>query len=94
MSSSYRIKVLGRELLVKSKAPAETVREIEAFVNGKVAEVTSSVKGGDPQVVAILALMNIAEAYLGLVKEQDELSVQREKVSTLLQRLDSVVEKS
>jgi cell division protein ZapA len=94
LSTSYRIKVLGRELLVKSKAPAETVREIEAFVNGKISEVTASVKGGDPQVVAILAMMNIAEAYLSLIKEKDALGMQTEKVNRLLQRLDSVVEKS
>lgn len=94
MSTSYRIKVLGRELLVKSKASAETVKEIETFVNGKVSEVATKVKGGDPQIVAILALMNIAEAYLSLVKEKDSVGVQAEKVNRLLQRLDSVVEES
>lgn len=94
LSSSHRIKVLGREILVRSASAPEKVREIESFVNGKVAEVASSVKGGDPQVVAILALMNIAEAYLALAREQEGLRNQGEKVSRLLQRLDAVVEQS
>lgn len=94
LSSSHRIKVLGREILVRSSSSPEKVREIEAFVNEKVAEVAPSVKGGDPQVVAILALMNIAEAYLSLAREQEGLRKQGEKVSRLLQRLDAVVEQS
>jgi cell division protein ZapA len=89
LSTSHRIKVLGRELQVKSLAPPESVRDVEAFVNGKLAEVASSVKGGDCQVVAILALMNIAEAYLDLVKEHEASRQQgKEVASRLLRRID------
>ena len=89
MSSLHRIRVLGRELQVRSVALPETVQEIEAFVNGKLSGVAASVTGGDSQVVAILTLMTIAEAYLSLVKEQDASRQQEtEWLTTLLQKLE------
>lgn len=92
MNYSHRIKVFGRELLVRSETSPEKVREIETFLNDKIAEVSVTVKGGDPQVVAILTLMNIAEAYLELTGEQEGFRKQGEKVSHMLQRLNQVVE--
>jgi cell division protein ZapA len=89
LSSLHRIRVLGRELQVRSAALPETVQEIEAFVNSKLTGVAASVTGGDSQVVAILTLMTIAEAYLSLVKEQ-EASRQHEAelLNGLLQKFD------
>lgn len=89
MSSLHRIRVLGRELQVRSEALPETVQEIEAFVNDKLSGVAASVTGGDSQVVAILTLMTIAEAYLSLVKEQEASRRQEtEWLTTLLQKLE------
>ena len=85
----HRIRVLGRELQVRSTALPEAVQEIEAFVNAKVTEVAASVTGGDSQVVAILTLMTIAEAYLALAKEQEHLQKQgAERVGRLIEKLD------
>ena len=90
MSSLHRIRVLGRELQVRSSAHSEEVREIEDFVNGKLAGVAASIKGSDPQLVAILALMNIAEGYISLVRES-EVSRQSEadRLNLLLKKLDN-----
>ena len=90
MSSLHRIRVLGRELQVRSSAHPEEVREIEDFVNGKLAGVAASIKGSDPQLVAILTLMNIAEGYLSLVRES-EVSRQSEadRLNLLLKKLDN-----
>jgi cell division protein ZapA len=63
--------VLGREFQVRSTATAETVREVETFVNEKLKEVAASVNTADSQIIAILALMNIAESYLALAREND-----------------------
>ncbi len=71
MSSLHRIRVLGRELQVRSSALPEQVRDIEVFVNGKLAEVSAATRGSDPQLVAILTLMNLAEDYLALVREHE-----------------------
>ncbi len=71
MSSLHRIRVLGRELQVRSSALPEQVRDIEIFVNGKLAEVSAATRGSDPQLVAILTLMNLAEDYLSLVRDHE-----------------------
>ena len=89
MSSVHRIKVLGRELQVRSATLPEKVKEIEDFVNGKLAEVSASVTGGDSNVVAILTLMTLAEAYLSLAREQEALQQHcQERISRLLEKLD------
>ncbi len=89
MNSAHRIRVMGRELQVRSAASAESVRKIEAFVNEKLSEVAASVKGCDSQLITILTLMNLSEAYLNLVSENELIRQQAdERVSRLLQRLD------
>jgi cell division protein ZapA len=88
VSSLHRIRILGRELQVRSDAPAEQVRGIETFVNGRLAEVAGSLRGSDQQLVAILTLMNIAEEYLSLVKGQEGAQQQEtERLTVLLQKL-------
>jgi len=82
--------VLGRELQVRSSAHPEEVREIEDFVNGKLVGVAASIKGSDPQLVAILTLMNIAEGYLSLVRESEvSRQSEAERLNLLLQKLDN-----
>lgn len=93
MNSSHRVRVLGRELQVRSMAPADSVREVEAFVNEKLAEVAASVKTNDPQIVAILTLMNIAESYLALARENDAYRQQgSERISRILYELERNLE--
>ena len=80
---------MGRELQVRSTASAESVREVEAFVNEKLAEVAAAVKTTDSQIVAILTLMNIAESYLALARETESSRQQgRERISRLLRQLE------
>ena len=85
--------MLGRELQVRSMASAESVREVEAFVNEKLAEVATSVKTTDSQIIAILTLMNIAESYLALARENDAYRKQgSERISRLLYKLERILE--
>lgn len=89
MNSSHRIRLLGRELQVKSSALPETVREIEKFVNSKLATVSAAVTGGDSQVVAILTLMTIAEELLALKAQQEAWEKEgMEIVTRMLGKLD------
>jgi cell division protein ZapA len=70
-------------------APAASVQEVEAFVNEKLTEVADSAKTTDPQIIAILALMNIAESYLALARENDSYRQQgSERISRILYELD------
>lgn len=64
MKSPHAVTVLGRELSVRSSATAESVRSVEAFVNGRLQEIGSALKSGDAQLVLILALLNTAEELL------------------------------
>lgn len=89
LNSSHRIRVLGRELQVRSGASGEVVQEVETYVNEKLAEVEAAVKSGDSQIVAILTLMNIAEEYLILVREHEACrQFGAERMSRLLRLLD------
>jgi cell division protein ZapA len=87
--STHSIRVLGRELQVKSTSSPEHVAQVEALVNDKLTEAGAAINSGDSQIIAILALMNIAESYLALKKECDaERRTIRERVTGLIGRLD------
>lgn len=89
MISSHSIRVLGRDLQVKSVSTPEHVAQVEALVNDKLAEAGAAVTGGDTQVVVILALMHLAEAYLAAQKElEQERRASTMRVAGLLERLD------
>lgn len=91
MNGSHCIRILGRELQVRSSAAPETVQEIETFVNETVARVESRVRGGDRLAVAILTLMTLAEEHLALVKKHgcDNRSI--EQVAELIRSIDDVL---
>jgi cell division protein ZapA len=93
LSSSHRVRVLGRELQVRSTATAETVREVEAFVNERLKEAAALLNTTDPQIIAILALMNIAESYLALISENDvRRSEGSERISRILCEVERILE--
>ncbi|HEX9023696.1 MAG TPA: cell division protein ZapA [Geobacteraceae bacterium] len=93
MNTSHRVRVLGRELQVKSMAAAESVREVETFVNEKLDEVACSARTKDTQIITILALMNIAESYLALARENAMYRQQgSERISRLLYELEKNLE--
>lgn len=73
MKKPHAVTVLGRELSVRSSAPAEKVQAVETFVNGRLQEIGSALKSGDAQLVLILALLNTAEELLEIrtAREQD-----------------------
>lgn len=83
--------MLGRELQVRTTATAETVREIETFVNERLKEVSALSNTSDTQVIAILALMNIAESYLNLIREND---ANRNEGSSRISRILCEVERN
>lgn len=66
MKKSHRLSILGREIQVKSSASAESVREIETYLNERAAEVAVSLPNADQQLVSLLVLLNITESYLAL----------------------------
>ena len=66
MKTTHLVTVLGRELSVRSSAPAEKVQAVESFVNARLHEIGSALKSGDAQLVLMLALLNTSEELLEL----------------------------
>ena len=89
MVATHSIRVLGRDLQVKSVATPEHVAQVETLVNQKLAEAESAVPGCDTQMVVILALMNLAESCLSAQKDlAEERRVCGERIGGLIERLD------
>jgi len=74
LKTAHSVRVLGREISVRSSAPSEKVHAVETFVNGRLQEIGSALKSGDAQLVLTLALLNTAEEMLDLrsMKEADK----------------------
>lgn len=92
LSSLHRIRVLGRELQVRTTAPPERVRQIEEYLNRKVQELEVSTKSEDQLVIAILALLNITELFFDLSTERAECSKSdEERISRLLRFIENTI---
>jgi cell division protein ZapA (FtsZ GTPase activity inhibitor) len=90
--SSHRVKVFEREVQVRSTASAEEVREVESFVNDTISTLQASMKTTDLQILAIMALLNIAESFLKQTRECSRMEqIVQEKVSRLAQNIDDAV---
>jgi cell division protein ZapA len=86
---SHSIRVLGRDLQVKSTASSEHVAEVEALVNTKLSEAEASLSGQDTQLVVILTLMNLAEELISAREKSEEQGrLLMERVGALLTRMD------
>jgi cell division protein ZapA len=87
--SKHSIRVLGRELQLKSASTSEHVAQVEALVNEKLAEAEAVVSSGDSQIVVILAMMHLAEACLTAQKEIDkERSATKARISGIIGQLE------
>jgi len=92
VNSSHRVKVLGREVQVRSTASPEQVREVETFVNDTIVELQESMKTADPQLIAILALLNLGESFLLQSRESSRMErLIHERVSRLISLIDETV---
>jgi len=93
VKTSHRIRVLGREISVRSNASAESVQEVESFVNRKLAEVAVSIPSADQQLVTLLSLLNITESYLALRRADGSSGLYRqEAVDRMVDKIDNALE--
>jgi cell division protein ZapA len=86
LKTAHSVRVLGREISVRSSAPPEKVQAVETFVNDRLQEIGSALKSGDAQLVLTLALLNTAEEML-------DLRVAKETDKSLDGRLRSIIER-
>jgi cell division protein ZapA len=89
MKTAHVVSVLGREISVRSSAPAERVQAVETYVNDRLLEIGSALKSGDAQLVLTLALLNTVEEMLSLRDLQaSELAVE-EKIRGIIEKLET-----
>jgi len=80
---------MGREISVRSSAPAERVHAVETFVNDRLQEIGSALKSGDAQLVLTLALLNTVEEMLDLrVAIESDKSLDN-KLRGIIERLET-----
>ena len=89
MKAAHSVRVLGREISVKSSAPAEKVQAVEAFVNNRLQDIGSALKSGDAQLVLTLALLNTAEEMLELRAEKESDKIIDDRLSVILAKLET-----
>lgn len=90
MKTSHAVTVFGRELSVRSSAPEEKVKAVEAFVNGKLQEIGSALKNGDAQLVLTLALLNTSEELLELRSRREQEAAVDGRMKSLIAALETL----
>lgn len=89
MKTAHTVRVLGREISVRSSAPAEKVHAVETFVNGRLQEIGSALKSGDAQLVLTLALLNTAEEMLDLRASREADTTLENSLLGMIERLET-----
>lgn len=89
MKVTHSVTVLGREIPVRSSAPAEKVKAVEAFVNTRLQEIGSALKSSDAQLVLILTLLDTAGELLELRAGQEQEAVVASRLEKMIQTLEA-----
>jgi cell division protein ZapA len=90
LKTAHTVRVLGRDISVRSSAPAEKVHAVESFVNGRLQEIGSALKSGDAQLILTLALLNTAEEMLDLRAAREADTTLESNLLGMLERLETV----
>ena len=89
MKTAHSVRVLGRDISVRSSAPAEKVHAVETFVNDRLQEIGGALKSGDAQLVLTLALLNTAEEMLELRTARDADTVLESRLLGMVAKIES-----
>lgn len=81
MKKRFNIKVLGQEFSVLSDKEDAHVARVVQYVNDKAREIERSTRNQTTLKIGILVALNIAEEYLKLKGEKDDIFDQLEKKS-------------
>jgi cell division protein ZapA len=85
---SIEVEIFGHRYTVKSEFPAEQVKQVAEYVDGKMREVEQGTKSVDSLHLAILTALNIAQAYL---QEKDNNKELLQRIEEKADRLDEFI---
>ncbi len=89
MKESIPVTVYGQSFILRSDSSEDEVRRVADFVNQAIEEVVATNRVADSLNVALLAFLNVAQAYLQLQSarqgDQQELVA---RMNRLAQRID------
>jgi cell division protein ZapA (FtsZ GTPase activity inhibitor) len=88
LKEAVQVVILGHEYTIKSEAPAAEVHRVAVFVSERIKEAMAAGKLADSLDGAVLALMNVAGAYLRLQSKEDSEQKVTRRLEELLHRLD------
>jgi len=84
LKQAVQVTVLGQQYTIRSTMAPEEVCRVADFINAKIAEVVAASRAVDTLNTAVLALLNVGEAYLRL---RDANQVREEALTAQLRDL-------
>ncbi len=72
MQKPVEVTIMGQKFVVRSDSTEEYVKEVAAFVDGRMSEILKKTKSISNLNVAILAAMNIADEFYKFRDKKDE----------------------
>ena len=89
MKHAVQVTLLGQQYTVRSESDPDEVAQVAAFVNARLAEVSSTSRVVDTLNTVVLTLLNVAGDYLQL-RKSDRLG--EERLQRLLARLEGQID--
>ena len=88
-SHIVRLRILGKDVSVRTSLPEDQVRRVEQYVTERIERLSAGVGSADTLFVATLALMHLSEECLALKDENQELRHgYEERLRRLVEQLD------
>ncbi|MDZ4185167.1 MAG: cell division protein ZapA [Desulfuromonadales bacterium] len=93
MKESIPVTIFGQSFILRTDSSADEVHRVADFVNQAIDEVVTTNRVADSLNVALLALLNVAQAYLQLqsARNRDEQDLVG-RMDRLTQRIEDVLE--
>ncbi len=88
-TNNVKVEIFGQTYTINGDAPQEYIIRLADYINDKMREISSGISNTNPQQIAILAALNIADEYFQLkrIKAGSEEAVE-EKARMLVSMLD------
>ena len=91
MKQSVQVSILGQQFNLRSDATPEQVHKVARFVEDQIAQVTSSGRAVDSLQAAILALLNVSAAHLGDESSSNNLRVDDQRLTQLVEKIEAAL---